>query len=153
MKCKYKNKKEVLFIAFYIRKGGMGNTVGAVGRLTQENEPDFIFFDLPETFNTKGVVKTPLTETEPVAEPARQRTGQTAGRLTVATDKCIAGCISRNKTIQITGGLSVQHTGCTFLPAIKQADKQPYRCTVNRANGQLTALAATSIINSIKMFK
>ena len=97
--------------------------------------------------------RTMRTETEPVAEPACQRNGQTAGQLTVATAGCIDGCISRYKTIRITGRLSVQHTGCTFLPAIGQADKQPCLCTANLTDGQLTALTATSIINLIKMFK
>ena len=97
--------------------------------------------------------RTIRTVTALAAEPARQRNGQAAKRLTVATAKCIVGCISCHKAIRVTGELSVQHTGCTFLPAIEQADKQPYRCTVNRVNGQLTALAATSIINSIKIVR
>ena len=44
--------------AYRVEESNAADAIGVAERLAQENELDFIFFDLPGTLNTKGVVKT-----------------------------------------------------------------------------------------------
>ncbi|GHU63629.1 hypothetical protein FACS1894123_06770 [Bacteroidia bacterium] len=91
--------------------------------------------------------KTIRTKTEPIAKLAHWQNGQTAKRLAATTDKRTIGCMSRHTTIQATGELTVQQTGCVALQLTVLSDKQPVVCAGSQINGQLTALAAISIIN------
>jgi hypothetical protein len=91
--------------------------------------------------------RTIRTMTEPVAKSAHWRNNQTDKRMAVATDKRTIGCMSRHKAGQPTNKLTGQYANCTFEQLIGQAYRQLYPCMFNRTNGQLTALAAISIIN------
>jgi len=44
--------------AYQIEESNASDAISVASRLSEENDLDFIFFDLPGTLNTKGVVKT-----------------------------------------------------------------------------------------------
>jgi hypothetical protein len=91
--------------------------------------------------------KTKQTMTEATIKLALWQNRQTDKRLTDATNIRTIGCMSRRKTVQATEELTVQRTDCVSAQSTEASDKQPVTYAGSQINGQLTALAAISIIN------
>jgi hypothetical protein len=91
--------------------------------------------------------KTMRTMTEATIKLSLWQNRQTGKRLAATTDKRTIGCMSRHTTIQATDKLTVQQPDCVALQLTVLSDKLPIVCTDSHTNRQLTALAATSIIN------